>query len=174
MTIDVDKLLNRPFGEIEHSYTTRDTALYALGVGLGMDPVDEAELRFLYEKDMLALPTMAVVIGYPGTWASDPETGIDYLKVLHGEQGIRLHKTLPAAATVTGLVLTESYAMWPAAAVSGLYFSHPDSRYFGLGKIGRDQVTDYAARKGWTRQEAERWLGPNLSYDPKAEVAAAE
>jgi 5-methyltetrahydrofolate--homocysteine methyltransferase len=79
------------------------------------------------------------------------------------------------AGTATGLTLTESYAMWPGAAVSGLYFSHPDSRYFGLGKIGRDQVTDYAARKGWTLQEAERWLGPNLSYDPKAaEAAAAE
>ncbi len=103
MTIDVDKLLNWPFEQVEHAYTTRDTALYALGVGLGMDPVNEAELRFLYEKNMLALPTMAVVIGYPGTWASDPDSGIDYLKVLHGEQGIRVHKPLPAAATVTGL-----------------------------------------------------------------------
>jgi 5-methyltetrahydrofolate--homocysteine methyltransferase len=55
-------------------------------------------------------------------------------------------------------------AMLPAAAVSGFYFAHPESQYFGLGKIGKDQVQDYANRKGWTLQEAERWLGPVLSY----------
>jgi 5-methyltetrahydrofolate--homocysteine methyltransferase len=57
--------------------------------------------------------------------------------------------------------------MWPAAAVSGFYFAHPDSRYFGVGKIGRDQVIDYAKRKGWSVDEAERWLAPILNYDPK-------
>ncbi|MHA1517017.1 MAG: methionine synthase, partial [Alphaproteobacteria bacterium] len=72
-----------------------------------------------------------------------------------------------------GVKLTESCAMWPAAAVSGLYFSHPESRYFGVGKIGRDQVADYAARKGWTNEEAERWLGPILDYDPKQVADAA-
>jgi 5-methyltetrahydrofolate--homocysteine methyltransferase len=80
------------------------------------------------------------------------------------------------AGKATGIKLTESYAMWPAAAVSGLYFSHPESRYFGVGKIGRDQVADYAARKGWSVEEAERWLAPILNYDPKrvaAETAAA-
>ncbi|KQS65796.1 methionine synthase [Modestobacter sp. Leaf380] len=64
----------------------------------------------------------------------------------------------------TGIELTESMAMWPGAAVSGLYFSHPDSRYFVLGRVGRDQVSDYAARKGWTIAEAEKWLSPNLGY----------
>ncbi len=64
-----------------------------------------------------------------------------------------------------GLKITESFAMWPAAAVSGWYFSHPDSRYFGTGKIQRDQVEDYAKRKGWTMDEAEKWLGPVLGYD---------
>jgi 5-methyltetrahydrofolate--homocysteine methyltransferase len=78
------------------------------------------------------------------------------------------------AEKATGLKLTESYAMWPAAAVSGLYFSHPDSRYFGVGKIGRDQVLDYADRKGWSTEEAERWLGPILNYDPKLIANAAE
>jgi len=78
------------------------------------------------------------------------------------------------AEKATGLKLTESCAMWPAAAVSGLYFSHPESRYFGVGKIGRDQVQDYAARKGWTQEEAERWLGPILNYDPKRIADAAE
>jgi 5-methyltetrahydrofolate--homocysteine methyltransferase len=64
-----------------------------------------------------------------------------------------------------GITLTESYAMYPAAAVSGFYFSHPESRYFGLGKIEKDQVTDYANRKGMTVEEVERWLSPNLSYN---------
>ncbi|SNS12663.1 methionine synthase (B12-dependent) [Geodermatophilus pulveris] len=64
----------------------------------------------------------------------------------------------------TGISLTESMAMWPGAAVSGLYFSHPQSRYFVLGRLGRDQVEDYARRKGWTLAEAERWLSPNLGY----------
>ena len=78
------------------------------------------------------------------------------------------------AEKAVGVKLTESYAMWPAAAVSGLYFSHPESRYFGVGKIGRDQVADYAGRKGWSIEEAERWLGPILNYDPKLMANAAE
>jgi len=65
-----------------------------------------------------------------------------------------------------GLKLTESFAMWPGASVCGLYFSHPESHYFGVGKIERDQVEDYAARKGWTAAEAEKWLAPVLNYDP--------
>ena len=56
--------------------------------------------------------------------------------------------------------------MWPGSAVSGLYFSHPESHYFGVGKIERDQAEDYARRKGWTLVEAERWLAPVLNYDP--------
>ena len=66
----------------------------------------------------------------------------------------------------TGMLLTESFAMWPGSSVSGLYFAHPESRYFTLGKIDRDQVADYAARKGMPVPEVERWLGPNLNYDP--------
>jgi 5-methyltetrahydrofolate--homocysteine methyltransferase len=66
----------------------------------------------------------------------------------------------------TGMKLTESFAMWPGSSVSGLYFAHPEARYFSLGKIGRDQVEDYAQRKGMSVAEVERWLGPNLNYDP--------
>jgi len=68
------------------------------------------------------------------------------------------------APRAVGVELTESFAMAPAASVSGLYFNHPEARYFSLGKIGRDQVEDYARRKGWSVDEAERWLGPNLGY----------
>jgi len=71
------------------------------------------------------------------------------------------------ATAATGITLTESCAMAPASSVSGWYFNHPDSKYFGVGKLGRDQVTDYAKRKGQTQAEAERWLGPYLDYDPR-------
>jgi len=61
--------------------------------------------------------------------------------------------------------LTDAYAMYPTAAVSGWYIAHPQARYFALGKIDRDQVEDYARRKGWTLEEAQRWLAPNLGYE---------
>src|SRR5262249_47165353 len=72
-----------------------------------------------------------------------------------------------------GVSLTESFAMWPGASVCGLYFSHPDSHYFGVGKIERDQVEDYARRKGWSVQEGERGVMPVLNYDPLAAVRTA-
>jgi 5-methyltetrahydrofolate--homocysteine methyltransferase len=72
-----------------------------------------------------------------------------------------------------GVKLTESYAMWPGASVCGIYFGHPESHYFGVGKIERDQVEDYARRKGWSLQEAERWLAPVLNYDPGAAARTA-
>ena len=80
----------------------------------------------------------------------------------HTEKG-KLFKLLDAPAV--GIKLTESYAMMPAASVSGVYFAHPAARYFGLGRIDRDQVEDYARRKGMSVGEAERWLAPNLGYD---------
>ena len=73
----------------------------------------------------------------------------------------------------TGVSLTESFAMLPTAAVSGFYFGHPESRYFSVGKVARDQVADYAARKGMSLQDAERWLAPNLGYTPDAEPKAS-
>jgi len=74
----------------------------------------------------------------------------------------------------TGVKLTESFAMWPGASVCGLYFSHPESYYFGVGRIERDQVEDYAKRKDWTIEQAEKWLAPILNYDPVAARSAAE
>jgi 5-methyltetrahydrofolate--homocysteine methyltransferase len=79
---------------------------------------------------------------------------------------------LLAAEEATGMALTESYAMTPPAAVSGLYFAHPDSHYFGVGKIERDQAADYARRKGWTLAVAEKWLAPILNYDPAEEESS--
>ena len=84
----------------------------------------------------------------------------------HTEKAI-LFRLLDAGANA-GMALTESFAMTPPASVSGLYFAHPESHYFGVGKIDADQVADYAARKGWDVATAERWLAPILNYDPKA------
>ncbi len=81
----------------------------------------------------------------------------------HTEKGT-LFSLLNAEQT-TGIRLTENYAMWPAAAVSGWYFAHPESRYFAVDRIARDQVQSYAARKGLSMAEVERWLAPNLGYD---------
>ena len=122
-------------------------------------------------------------------WAYAPEEGLTNEQLIAEEyEGIRPAPGYPAqpdhtekatlfrlldAEKATGLRLTESYAMWPAAAVSGLYFSHPESRYFGVGKIGRDQIEDYARRKGWPLAEAERWLALILAYDPKLVATAA-
>lgn len=102
MPINREQLLSWPFQDIEHTYTPRDTILYALGVGLGADPVDTQQLRFLYEAELQALPTMAVILSYPGFWLKDPKTGADWKKILHGEQSIRLHRPLPAGGTVVG------------------------------------------------------------------------
>jgi 5-methyltetrahydrofolate--homocysteine methyltransferase len=88
----------------------------------------------------------------------------------HTEKGI-LWNLLDVQRT-TGISLTESYAMWPASSVSGLYFAHPEAKYFGVGKIGRDQVLDYHLRKGMDLRTVERWLSPNLNYDPD-EIAGA-
>ena len=78
------------------------------------------------------------------------------------------------AENTAGVKLTESYAMWPGSSVSGLYFSHPESFYFGVGKIERDQVEDYAARKGWSVTETERWLAPVLNYIPAQDQSAQD
>ena len=78
---------------------------------------------------------------------------------------LTLFELLGAEAAI-GVSLTESCAMTPAASVSGWYFAHPEARYFGVGRVGRDQVESYAARKGWSIEEAERWLAPNLGYTP--------
>jgi 5-methyltetrahydrofolate--homocysteine methyltransferase len=82
----------------------------------------------------------------------------------HTEKGSLWH--LLDVQANTGMLITESFAMWPGSSVSGLYFAHPESRYFSLGKIDRDQIVDYHERKRMSVAEVERWLGPNLNYDP--------
>ncbi|HTX22907.1 MAG TPA: methionine synthase [Candidatus Aquilonibacter sp.] len=89
----------------------------------------------------------------------------------HTEKGI-LWKLLDVEKN-TGIHLTESFAMWPGSSVSGLYFAHPESKYFAVGKLGRDQILDYHLRKGMTLQEVEKWLGPWLNYEPEKTAAPA-
>jgi acyl dehydratase len=100
MAIDYDKLLHWPFDEIEHHYSKQDTILYALGAGAGGDPVDPNELRLVYEEGVEALPTLASVLGYPGLWLRDPETGVDWRGMVHAEQGITLERPLPPEGVV--------------------------------------------------------------------------
>ena len=112
MAFEYNKLKNWSFEEVTQTYTAKDSILYALGVGLGADPMDEEQLSYVFEESerFSALPTMAVVLGSPGFWSRDPETGIDWVRVLHGEQKLELHNPIPASATikaqskVTGLV----------------------------------------------------------------------
>lgn len=103
MAIDVDRLLNWPFEDIVQRYDARDAMFYALSVGLCADPMDERELRYVYEKDLAVFPTLPAVLCHPGPWMADPRSGIDRSKVVHGEQRIALHRRpLPTAATVRG------------------------------------------------------------------------
>ena len=106
MAIDYHQLKARKFAPARQNYTARDSMLYALGLGLGNDPLDATALPFVYEgkdgKSLTTLPSQAVVLGSPGFWAREPDTGIDWVRLLHGEQRMRLHKPLPAAADVVG------------------------------------------------------------------------
>ncbi|WP_025517025.1 MaoC/PaaZ C-terminal domain-containing protein [Bordetella trematum] len=102
MALDYDTVKHWAFPDVEQHYTDKDTMLYALGIGLGQDPLDTRQLRYVYEKDLSAFPTMSVVLGYPGFWMRDPRAGIDWVRIVHGEQRLTLHKPLPASGRVLG------------------------------------------------------------------------
>ncbi|TSA19629.1 MAG: methionine synthase [Betaproteobacteria bacterium] len=132
--------LAEAFAEHLHSRVRREFWGYAADEDLGNDALINEEYRGIRPAP-----------GYPAC----PE---------HSEKGT-LFDLLGAEAAI-GVTITESYAMLPLASVSGFYFAHPDSRYFTVGRIDRDQVADYAQRKGWDLPTAERWLAPNLAYTP--------
>ena len=103
MAIHYETLLNFPIPEERQRLTRRDAVFYALSVGLGQDPLDERQLDFVdARRAMRVLPSMAVVLGHPGFWLADPRTGVDAVRVLHGEQGIALHRPLPAEGEIVG------------------------------------------------------------------------
>ncbi|NKE44562.1 3-alpha,7-alpha,12-alpha-trihydroxy-5-beta-cholest-24-enoyl-CoA hydratase [Roseomonas frigidaquae] len=103
MPIDYQTLLSFPIPEIRQALRWQDSALYALSLGVGQDPMDSAALRYVTEgADMRALPTMAVVLGYPGFWLADPATGVDAVKLVAGEQAVELFAPLPTSGTIVG------------------------------------------------------------------------
>jgi len=123
MPIDPRHLLARSFPVIEQAYSQRDTQLYALGLGMGSDPLDEGQLGYVYEgqngQSLRAMPTMANVLAYPGFWARDSDTCITWQKLLHAEQEIHLHARLPTSGKVKG-----------ATRITGLWDRGPDKGAF--------------------------------------------
>ena len=103
MPIDPQKLLDWHFEPVTQAYDNRDVILYALGVGLGRDPLNRTELKYVYEKDLSTLPTFAAILATPGLWVKNPETGITWKKLVHSAQRTTFLRPLPGAAKVTGL-----------------------------------------------------------------------
>jgi acyl dehydratase len=102
MPLQPERLLNHRFEEISQRYAPRDAILYALGVGLGCDPVDRTDLDYLLEDRLTVLPTFAVTLASPGRWIAAPEFGVDFVKLVHAEQAAWFHAPLPSAAEVVG------------------------------------------------------------------------
>jgi acyl dehydratase len=99
--MNLDHVVPRRFAPIHQSYDWRDCALYALGLGMGDDPLDEDELPYVYEgRDQRAVPSMGVTLGWPPLWIAEPETGIAWTKALHGEQRLTLHRPLPVSGSI--------------------------------------------------------------------------
>ena len=108
MPIDYEKIMQIDIPPVEQTLTPRDTMLYALGVGLGADPMDEQQLQYVYDKNLKGLPTMAIILGYPGPWHATLNTGITRSHVVHGEQGFVIHKPLPVEGVVTGKTMLKA------------------------------------------------------------------
>lgn len=100
MPLNYQLIKNWPFPNIEHTYSQKDCMWYALSVGYGYDPLDEAQLTFVYEKSLKVAPSMPVILGYPGFWMQDIATGIDWVRLLHAGQTLRLHAPIPPAGTI--------------------------------------------------------------------------
>lgn len=98
--IDYDVVKNWIFEDVRYDYAERDVMLYALGVGLGQDPLDKGQLRYVYESGLQVMPTMAAIMGAPGAWWKDPRTGADALRLVHGEQHLRFHRPMPARGSM--------------------------------------------------------------------------
>ena len=100
--MDYHNIKNWSFPEVVQDYTEKDTILYALGIGFGQEATNPDHLKYVYEQDLQAFPTMAVVLGYPGFWMKDPKAGINWVKLVHGEQRLTIHRPIPAQGRVIG------------------------------------------------------------------------
>jgi acyl dehydratase len=149
-----------PFAPIEHEVSVKDCLLYALSLGYGRNPLDENDLRFVYEDGLKVVPSMASVVAHPALWTRNPETGIDWTKIVHGQQSIIFHRSMPAKATITGqmrvlgvedkgpgkgaLVYTENLlsikgSLEPVATIVRSSFCRADG---GCGSAGEKGVAD--------------------------------
>ncbi|SAL28231.1 MaoC-like dehydratase [Caballeronia cordobensis] len=141
MPLRADYLLNRPFPSIEQAYSLRDSQVYALGLGLGADPLDAGQLRYVYEgsdgQSLRALPTMANVLAYPGFWAREADTGITWQKILHAEQEIRIHAPLPASGRINGT--TRITGLWDKGPGKGAFLQQ--TREIADAQTGRPLAT---------------------------------
>jgi len=100
--MDYQHIKNWSFPDVVQDYTAKDTILYALGIGFGQEATNPDHLKYVYEQDLQAFPTMAVVLGYPGFWMKDPKAGINWVKLVHGEQRLTIHRPIPAKGRVIG------------------------------------------------------------------------
>lgn len=100
--MDYQKIKNWSFPDVVQDYSEKDTILYALGIGFGQEATNPDHLKYVYEQDLQAFPTMAVVLGYPGFWMKNPEAGINWVKLVHGEQRLTIHRPIPAKGRVIG------------------------------------------------------------------------
>lgn len=100
--MDYNLIKNWSFQDVDQTYTENDSILYALGIGFGQEPTHPDHLKYVYEQNLQAFPTMAVVLGYPGFWMKDPKAGINWVKLVHGEQRMTIHRPLPPAGRVIG------------------------------------------------------------------------
>ena len=98
--MDYQKIKNWSFPDVVQDYSEKDTILYALGIGFGQEATNPDHLKYVYEQDLQAFPTMAVVLGYPGFWMKNPEAGINWVKLVHGEQRLTIHRPIPAKGRV--------------------------------------------------------------------------
>lgn len=108
MAINYTALKNRSFDDVHHRYGVKDSMLYALGIGMGADPQDLNQLRYVYEKELRAMPTMAVVLAAPGFWMRAADTGLDWENILHVAQSLTLHRALAPCGEVVGRTVIES------------------------------------------------------------------
>lgn len=100
--MDYHNIKNWKFPEVDQTYTENDSILYALGIGFGQEPTNPQQLKYVYEKNMQTFPTMAVVLGYPGFWMKDPKAGVNWVKLVHGEQRLKIHRPLPTSGRMIG------------------------------------------------------------------------
>lgn len=100
--MNLDEIMNWPFKQVPQTYSEFESILYALGLGLGADSCDENQLKFVYEKGLVAFPTMALVLGHPGPWVADPSTGIDRSKIVFAGQNLEIHKPLAPKGKIIG------------------------------------------------------------------------